>query len=67
MAMVGSCSSIPLPTNFPYKAELLNKKFQSDELFQSLPTILFCQDQKSKLGHLNMGIKIVMANAVDVH
>ena len=26
-----------------------------------------CQDQKSKLGHLNMGIQTVMANAVDVH
>ena len=66
MAMVGSCSSIPLPTNFPYRAESLNTKSQLDELFQSLP-ILLCQDQKSKLGHLNMGIKIVMANAVDVH
>ena len=66
MAMVGSCSSIPLPTNFPYRAELLNTKSQLDELFPSLP-ILLCQDQKSKLGHLNMGIHTVMANAVDVH
>ena len=66
MAMVGSCSSIPLPTNFPYKAELLNRKFQLVELFQSSPIIL-CQDQKSKLDDLNMGIQTVMANAVDVH
>ena len=26
-----------------------------------------CQDQKSKLSHLNMGIQTVMANVVDVH
>ena len=26
-----------------------------------------CQDQESKLGHLNMGIQTVMANVVDVH
>ena len=26
-----------------------------------------CQDQKSKLDDLNMGIQTVMANAVDVH
>ena len=26
-----------------------------------------CQDQKSKLGHLNMGIQTAMANVADVH
>ena len=26
-----------------------------------------CQHQKSKLGHLNMGIQTVLANELDVH
>jgi len=58
MAMVGSCSSIPLPTNFPCKAELLNKKFQLDEIFQSSPLKGAVSRNSAKLGNYKMPFKL---------